>query len=174
MVTEPQFTMTSQALSPTQEERNWAMLAHLTALLSAFVAVSTGGIGYVFALLAPLALYLYFSGRSRYIAYHALQATVFQALAGVAYVIVAGAAGAAIAAAWTVAGVLTVILVGVLLMPLALGVTLLAGVLIAGLPLLGLGYALRGAYLTYHGQDFDYPWIGTVVARSLTPDTGAG
>ncbi len=168
MMTEPQIPASAPAVGPSQEERNWAMLAHLTALLSAFVAMSTGGVGYVFALLAPLAIYLYFSGRSRHVAYHALQATVFQALAGVVYVVVAGAAGAAIAAAWTIAGVLTMILVGVLLMPVALGVTLISGVLIGGLPLLGLGYALRAAYLTYHGQDFDYPWIGPVVARSLT------
>jgi uncharacterized Tic20 family protein len=169
MMAEMEVPQAAPALSPTQDERNWAMLAHLTALLTVFVAASTGGFGYVLALLAPLTLYLSFSGRSRYVAYHALQSTVFQALAGVVYVVVAGVAGAAIAAAWTVSGVLTVVLVGFLLMPAALGLTLLGGVLIGGLPLLLLGYALRAAYLTYHGQDFDYPIVGPLVARSISP-----
>ena len=152
--------------APTQDERNWAMLAHLTALLTAGVAASTGGMGYVVALLVPLGMYLYFAGQSRYVAYHALQATVFQALAGIGYVVAAGALGAAIAAAWAVTGVLSVVLIGLLLLPLALGLTLLAVMEILALPLLGLFYALRGAYLTAQGEPFEYPVVGALVAQS--------
>ena len=67
-------------IGPTQYERNWASLAHLTALLTLIVGASTSGVGAVVALLVPLGMYLYFGGRSRYVAFHALQATVFQAL----------------------------------------------------------------------------------------------
>ena len=107
--------------APTQHERNWAAVAHLSAVLTLLIAASTAGVGHILGLLVPLAIYLYFSNRSRYVAYHALQATVFQAVAGIVYVVAAALAGAMIAVAWTVSGVLTVVLVGLVLMPVALG-----------------------------------------------------
>jgi uncharacterized Tic20 family protein len=155
-----------------QYERNWAMLAHLTALLTVFTAVATGGPGYIVALLAPLALYLYFAGRSEYAAYHALQATVFQALAGIIYVAMAALAGTVIAAAWVVAAALAVLLVGVVLVPMAFGLTLLMGVELLGLPFLLVAYALRGAYLVSEGRDFSYPGVGSMVTRSLRRPVG--
>ncbi len=154
--------------APTQHERTWAALAHLTALLTLAVALSTAGLGHILGLLVPLAMYIYFSSRSRYVAYHALQATVFQALAGIVYVAAAALSGVMIAVAWTVAGVLTVVLVGFVLMPLALGLTVAAGVTLVLLPAVAIFYALYGAYLTYEGREFDYPVVGRLVARSMS------
>ncbi len=154
---------------PTQDERNWAMLAHLTALLTVVVGVSTGGMGAVFALLVPLGLYLYFGGRSRYVAFHALQATVFQALGAILYVVLAGVTAAAIASAWVVAGLLSIVLVGLLLMPVALALTLFGAVELLAVPAVWLGYTLLGAYRAYQGEPFEYPWIGALVARTLRP-----
>jgi uncharacterized Tic20 family protein len=54
----------------THDERTWAMLAHLSALL-----------GYVVGLgqyIAPLVIYLVYRERSRFVAFHALQALYFQ------------------------------------------------------------------------------------------------
>jgi len=54
----------------TSEERTWAMLAHLSALL-----------GYIVVLgqyIAPLVIYLVYRERSRFVAFHALQALYFQ------------------------------------------------------------------------------------------------
>jgi len=153
--------------APTQYERNWAALAHLTAVLTLIVAISTAGLGHILGLLVPLSIYLYFSGRSRYVAYHALQATVYQAVAGILYVVAAALSGAMIAMAWTVSGVLTVILVGIVLMPLALGLTLVAGVELVGLPLLALFYAVYGAYQVSSGREFDYPVVGRLVGKSM-------
>lgn len=153
--------------APTQYERNWAALAHLTVLLTLAVAASTAGLAHILGLLVPLAMYVYFSNRSRFVAYHALQATVFQAVAGILYVVVAALAGAMIAVAWTVAGVLTVVFVGILLMPAALALTLLAGMELVALPALAVFYSLRGAYLIYKGHEFDYPVIGRLVSRSM-------
>jgi uncharacterized Tic20 family protein len=153
--------------APTQSERNWAALAHLTALLTLIVAASTAGLGHIVGLLVPLAMYVYFSNRSRYVAYHALQATVFQAAAGILYVVAAALSGAMIAVAWTVAGVLTIVLVGIALMPLALGLTLAAGVELVALPALAIFYSLYGAYLVSAGLEFDYPLVGRLVQRSM-------
>src|SRR5258706_12278078 len=119
------MTMTDYTMAgPTQHERNWAAVAHLTAVLTLVIAASTAGLGHILGLLVPLAIYIYFSNRSRYVAYHALQATVFQAVAGIIYVVAAALAGALFAAAWTVWGVRSVLLVGIGRIPLALGVTL--------------------------------------------------
>ncbi len=153
--------------APTQTERTWAALAHLTALLTLAVALSTAGLGHILGLLVPLGMYIYFSGRSRYVAYHALQATVFQAVAGIIYVAAAALAGVMITVAWTVAGMLTVVLVGIALMPLALGLTVAAGVTLVALPAVAIFYALYGAHLSYEGREFGYPVVGQLVARSL-------
>ena len=167
------MTMTEYAMvGPTQHERNWAALAHLTAVLTLIIAASTAGLGHIVGLLVPLAIYIYFSNRSRYVAYHALQATVFQAVAGILYVLAASLAGAMIALAWTVSGMLAVVLVGIALMPAALALTLVAGVELVGLPALALFYSAYGAYLIYKGQEFDYPVLGALVARSV--GLGAG
>jgi uncharacterized membrane protein len=138
-------------------------------VLTLLIAASTAGLAHIVGLLVPLAIYLYFSNRSRYVAYHALQATVFQALAGILYVVAASLAGAMIAVAWTVAGMLAVVLVGIALMPVALALTLAAGVELVGLPALALFYSAYGAYLIYIGQEFDYPVAGRLVARSMEP-----
>ena len=158
---------------PTQYERNWASLAHLTVLLTVLVGVSTSGLGAVVALLLPLGLYLYFGGRSRYVAYHALQATVFQALGAILYVLLGGTVAAIIAVAWVIAGVLSVVVIGLLLMPGALALTLLAGYALVAVPLLWLGYSLVGAYRTYNGEAFEYPLVGAVVARTLQTPSAA-
>lgn len=154
-------------VAPTQSERTWAALAHLSALLTLAVALSTAGLGHILGLLVPLAMYVYFSSRSRYVAYHALQATVFQALAGIVYVAAAALSGVMIAVAWTVAGVLTVVLVGLALMPLAFGLTVAAGVTLIALPAVAVFYSLYAAHQSYEGRQFDYPVVGRLVARSM-------
>ncbi len=159
-------------VGPTQSERNWASLAHLTAVLTVLVGLSTSGLGAVVALLVPLAMYLYFGGRSRYVAFHALQSTVFQAVGAMLYVLLGGTVAAAIAVAWTVSGLLTVVLIGFLLMPGALVISLIGGYALVAMPLLWLAYSLIGAYRTYEGQAFEYPLVAGVVKRTMqTPGT---
>ncbi|MBF8282686.1 MAG: putative rane protein [Anaerolineales bacterium] len=163
-----------QESAATQSERNWAMLAHLTALLTVLVGLHSGGVGSVVALLVPLGMYLYFRERSPYVAFHALQATVFQASIGIAWVVVGAIAGTVLAGAWVVTGLLSIVLVGLLLVPFALGLTFLTVIMLLALPVLGLVYPVRGAYLTYSGRPFEYPWVGALAARTmaspLTPD----
>jgi uncharacterized protein len=157
-----------QVSASTQSERNWAMLAHLTALLTLLVGLHSGGVGSVVALLVPLGIYLYFRERSPYVAFHALQATVFQAGIGIALVVIGAIAGTVLAGAWIVTGLLSVVLVGLLLVPFALGLTFLTVIALLALPVLGLVYPLRGAYLTYSGRPFVYPWVGSLAARTMT------
>lgn len=133
----------SPPLSPS-DERTWAMLAHLSVLAN----LVTGFLGPV----AALVIYLVYKDRSRYVAYHSMQSFVFQLVWWVGGGVLAGIA-------WAVSGVLTVVLVGLLLMPIAC--------LFSLLPLGALVYGIVGAIKTSQGQDFRYWLIGDWVRGTL-------
>ena len=59
-------------ISVTQEEKLWAMLAHLFGLLGYTIALGQ----YV----APLVVYIAYKEKSKYVAFHALQSLYFQLL----------------------------------------------------------------------------------------------
>lgn len=120
-----------------EEERTWAMLAHLTVLLN----LVTG----FFGPLAALLIYLIYRDRSRYVAFQSMQSFVFQMVWWVG-------AGALAAFAWTISSLLAVVLIGCLLMPIALLITLM--------PLAALVYGVIGAVETNQGRDFRYWLIG--------------
>jgi len=153
--------------SVTTAERNWAAAAHLSALLTVAAGWATGGVGAVVALLAPLSLYVFFRERAPYVAYHALQATVFQAGGAVLYVLTAVVLAGAVVFSWAAAALLGVVVIGLALLPVAVSVTVLAIVFLVVAPLAGLAYVLRGAYLAARGEGFEYPLFGGLVARSL-------
>lgn len=130
-------------LSPA-DERTWAMLAHLSVLVN----LVTGMLGP----LAALVIYLVYGKRSRYVAYHAMQAFIFQLIWWVA-------GGALAAVAWAVSGALAVVLLGCLLMPVAL--------LLSLLPVGALVYGVIGAVQCSQGQDFRYWLVGDWVRGTL-------
>ena len=120
------------------------MLSHLSVLAN----LVTGFLGPVIALI----IYLVYKERSRYVAYHSLQSLVFQLIWWVG-------GGILTALAWTVSGLLAAILIGCLLMPIAL--------LISLIPLGALVYGVIGAIQTSQGQDFRYWLIGDWVRGTL-------
>ncbi len=128
-----------------QDERNFAMLAHLSILLN----LVTGFLGPV----AALVIYFIYKDRSRYVRYHAMQSFVFQLIWWLGAGLLAGIT-------WTISGILVVVLVGCLLMPIALVLTLI--------PLAALVYGVIGAIQTNEGQDFRYWLIGDWVRGELT------
>jgi uncharacterized protein len=140
--TNPPYT--PAPLSP-GDERTWGMLAHLSVLAN----LVTGFLGPV----AALVIYLYYKDRSRFVAYHAMQSMVFQLVWWVG-------GGALAGAAWAISGVLSAVLIGCLLMPIAL--------LISFIPLAALVYGVIGAIQTNQGQDFRYWLIGDWVRGTLT------
>lgn len=131
-------------LSPS-DERTWAMLAHLSVLINLVTAF--------FGPITALVIYLVYKDRSRYVAYHALQSLIFQAIWWIGGGILAGIA-------WTVSGLLTVFLVGFLCMPVALIISLA--------PVVALIYGIVGAIQCNAGQDFRYWLIGDWVRSTLT------
>lgn len=136
---------------PTPEERQWAMLAHLSILLN----LLTGLGGPVAALL----IYLVYRERSRYVAFHALQSLVFQLIAWVG-----GGALAAILAA--LATLLTAVVIGLFLWPVAC--------LVGLVPLAALGYGIIAGVACSRGEDFRYWLVGDWVANTFVETTGTG
>ena len=124
----PGYSPAPQPLSPS-DERTWAMLAHLSVLLN----LVTGFLGVA----AALIIYLIYRDRSRYVAYQAMQAFMFQ------LVFWAGG-GLLIGAMWAVVGALSAVLIGILLIPIALLLTFVFLLM----PLASLVYCIIGAIWT--------------------------
>lgn len=129
---------------PAGEERQWAMLAHLSILLNLVTAL--GGP------VAALLIYLFYRERSRYVAFHALQSLVFQLIAWVG-------SGLLVACAWGITIALTSVIVGICLIPFA--------ALLSLLPLAALVYGVLGGIACSRGEDFRYWLIGDWVASAF-------
>jgi uncharacterized Tic20 family protein len=137
-----------QPLSP-GDERTWGLMAHLSTLLN--LVTGFGGP------IAALIIYLVYKDRSRFVAYHALQAMVFQLIWWCG-------SGVLIGLMWAIVGVLSAMLVGILLIPIALLLT----PLFLLLPLGSLVYGIIGGIRTSEGQDFKYWLVGDWVRGTLT------
>ena len=127
------------------DERTWAMLAHLSVLVNLF----TGVLGPVVALI----IYLMFANRSKYVAYHAMQSFLFQLVVWYGIGIL-----------WGIVGLLSAVLIGVILIPLA---CILTPILLLGMAIAPI-YGIWGAVQTSQGQDFQYWWVGSWVRNILT------
>lgn len=132
------------ALTTTSEERNWAMAAHLSSLIN----LVTGILGPVVAGV----IYLSYKDRSRYIAYHALQSLILQLIVWVG-------GGLLVTITWTVTGLLSLVVIGLCLIPFA--------ILISLLPVIAPVYSVVGAIQTSQGADFRYWLIGDWVRGTL-------
>jgi len=117
------------------------MLAHLSVLLN----LVTGFLGVA----AALIIYLIYKDRSRYVAYQSMQAFLFQLLfwAG---------GGLLIGIMWAVVGALSTILIGILLIPFAVLLTLIFLLM----PILALIYGVVGGVQCSGGEDFRYWLVG--------------
>jgi len=118
-----------------QDERTWSVLAHL----SMFLNLVTGFLGPV----AALVIWLVYRDRSSRVAFHALQAMWFQ----IGWLVV-------LAVGWTVAGLLTIIIIGFILLPVM--------AVISVVPFVHAGYA---AYRVSKGEDYRYP-LASDIAES--------
>jgi uncharacterized Tic20 family protein len=130
------------------DERTWAFLAHLSVLLN----LVTGFLG----VFAALIIYFIYKDRSRYVAYQALQSFLFQ-------LIWWGGAGVLIGLMWAVVGVLSALLVGIILIPVALVMTFVFLLM----PMAAVIYGVIAAVQTSQGQDFKYWLIGDWMRATL-------
>ena len=120
------------ATSP-KDENTWSVLAHL----SVFLNLITGFLGPV----AAFVIWLMYKDRSPRVSFHALQSALYQ----VAWIVI-------LAVGWSVAGLLTIILVGFLLFPVM--------IVLSVVPFVHMAYA---AYKVNQGVDYRYPLVSDLV-----------
>jgi uncharacterized Tic20 family protein len=122
-------------MSP-QDERTWSMLAHLS-VLAALVGLMPFG---------ALIIWLVYKDRSPRVRFHALQALWYQ----IAWLVI-------LVAGWFITLVLSLVLIGLLLLPVMLIASLVPFV-----------HGCYAAYKVYEGEDYRYPFIADKI------DGGAG
>lgn len=153
--------------SPAVEERKLAILAHGSILFTFLLAVTTGGAGALAAVLVPFFIWLLYRDRSPYVAFHALQATLYQIALISLFLALAGVVVIILAIAWVITAALSILIVGLLLVPIAVVITIIAGLLLAAFPLAGLAYGLVAAWEVYNTHNFRYRWIADWLEQRL-------
>ena len=126
-----------EQMSP-EEERRWSVVAHLS-VLAALIGLMPFG---------ALLVWLIYKDRSERVRFHALQATWYQ----VAWIVI-------LVVGWSITFVLSLVLIGLLLVPVMLVASLV--------PLVHGCYA---AYKVNGGEDYRYPFIADRIdggARTL-------
>ncbi len=126
---------TTTTMNP-RDATTWSILSHLTVFLNLF----TGFLGPV----AALVIWLVYRERSSKVSFHALQSLWYQ----LAWMVI-------LAVGWTIAGILTVVLIGFLLFPVMIVATLV--------PFVHMGYA---AYRVSQGDDYRYPLIADMIDKN--------
>ena len=116
-----------------KDEDTWSAVAHLSIFLNLF----TGFLGPVGALV----IWAMYKDRSQRVAFHALQSLWYQ----VAWMVI-------LVVGWTLTTFLMIVLVGFLLVPVMIVVSLV--------PFVHMAYA---AYKVNQGVDYRYPWISDLV-----------
>ncbi len=118
-----------------QDERLWSALAHASIWLN----MVTG----FFGVLAALVIYLVYKDKSQMVAFHAMQAFIFQLVWWVG-------GGVLIAVSWIITTLGSMVLIGLICVPIAGVISLI--------PLAACIYASVGAVQSYNGQEFKY-WL---------------
>jgi uncharacterized Tic20 family protein len=116
-----------------QDERIWSIFAHL----SMFLNLVTGFLGPVAALL----IWLVYRDRSAKVAFHALQSMWYQ----IGWLLI-------LAVGWTATALLMVVLIGFVLIPVM--------VIVSVVPFVQAGYA---AYKVSNGENYRYPFAANLV-----------
>ncbi len=175
-VAEPAGTTlaTKTETGPTSNERIWAALAHASVLLTFILGVTTGGLAVIVGALVPLIIWLAYRDRSRFVAFHAIQASVFQLASVVAWVGLLIVGAAILIPAWVVTILLSLVLIGLLLLPLVLVLTIALPAALVVMPLAVLVYGLYGAFEVYGGRDFRYWLVADWIEKRRVTSEGTG
>jgi hypothetical protein len=155
------------ARETTGEERTWAALAHLSSLATLLVAVSTAGIGALLLVFVPFMIYLAYKDKSDYVAYHALQAVALQLLGSIGLLAAVIAVVLVLVVFWLVTGLLSLILVGLILVPVGILLTVVLVLALILLPFALGTFSVIAGVQTANGADYGYPYISQWVSRWL-------
>jgi uncharacterized Tic20 family protein len=153
------------ARAPTDE---WtaAALAHASILLTVILSAA-GGIGVFIGPAIPLVMYFGYKDRSRFVAFHAMQAFVYQLASVAAYIALVAALAVWLTLTWVAVILLSFVLLGLLLIPFALLFTLLVVFILLCIPFAWIGYGLYASYQVYQGRNLHYWLIGDWLAKEV-------
>jgi len=163
---ESQETQNNGVVQVPEDEWTAAALAHASVLLTLILGVA-GGVGAPVGLAVPLVMYFGYREKSRFVALHALQSFVYQVAGLLAYIVLVTVLVVWVVMAWTVSGLLSAVLVGLLMMPFAALLTALVVLVLVCAPFAWLGYGLYAAYQVYQGRDFRCWLIGEWLEREV-------
>ena len=152
-------------LGLTRQEMNWAAVAHASILITLLLGLSSGGILAILGPIIPALIWYAHRDQSSYVKDQARQATIFQ-LAGIVALLALAIVGSLIVAAgWAVSAILVIVLIGLLLLPIMLVVTLLWVVGVVALPIVQVVYGCYAALEAYNGRPFRYWWVADMIDR---------
>lgn len=143
-----------------------AALAHASVVLTLLFAFA-GGIGALVGLAVPLVIYLTYRERSQFVAFHALQALVYQGAGVLIYLASVIVLALIVTVVWTITGLLSAVAVGFLFLPLAVLVTVLMVLVLLSAPLAWVACGLYAAYRVYQGEGVRYWLLGEWVEREI-------
>lgn len=125
------------------EEKQWAMISHLSVLINLFTGFVGVGV--------PLIVYFLYKDRSRYVAFHSLQALIMQGICSFGGLLLA-----------VVIGVFSqfIPVVGLICLPISC--------LFGLLPVVAIVYGIYGGIQINNGQDFKY-WLAGDWAQNMLP-----
>lgn len=158
---------TSIKPTTTSQERTWAAIAHASGVLTLLFSLASLGLLGLFFVFVPLVIYFSYKDKSEYVAFHAAQAFALQIVGSIGYFVAILLAIVAMVVVWAITGVLSVILIGLLLIPVALILTIALTLAIVALPFVLGGFSTIAAVQTADGNDYYYPYLGRYVADWL-------
>jgi uncharacterized Tic20 family protein len=166
---EPAMNWQAPAAAPllglTREETTWAALAHASILVTLVLGMISGGLIAILGVLIPAIIWYAYRGKSEYVVDQARQAFLFQIAGFVALLGLAILGTVLVVAGWAVSAVLVIVLIGLLLMPIMLVVTLVWAAAFMALPIGQVVYGCYAALETYNGRPFRYWWIADLIDR---------
>jgi uncharacterized Tic20 family protein len=153
--------------SVSENERKWAALAHASTLLTALVALGSGGLGVLLTMFVPLFIYFSFRKRSEFVAFHALQAFTIQLVGTIGWVALLVVGTVVAIALFFVSLILIVLLVGIILAPVVVLAYVLFVLLSLLLPIGMVIYSVIAAVETWGGHNYRYPYIARWVESQM-------
>lgn len=171
-MTEVQRSIETIKPETTSDERTWALLAHLSTLVTAFLSFVTGGLGGLLLVFVPFVIYVVYKDKSRYVAEQAAQAFALQIAATVGFFVAILVGSILIALIWVITGLLCVILIGLILIPVAVLLTLVIVLIWLAIPIVPMIFSIIAAVETGNGRDYRYPYVGQWVVDWLARQQG--
>lgn len=150
-----------------KNERKWAALAHASTLLTALVALGSGGLGVLITMFVPLLIYFAFRNRSEFVAFHALQAFTIQLVGTIGWLALVVTGLIVWVILIIISALLILVVVGVALLPIVVLSGVLLLVISLALPLGMVIYSVIAAVETYAGRNYRIPYIARWVESQM-------